>query len=132
MRDWLHVEDHCRALLLMLERGRAGQTYVVGGGCERANIQIVRQICVEVDRLMGRPAGSSEKLVRHVVDRPGHDRRYAMNATKLRTELGWEPKCTFEQALPVVVRWYRDNRGWADAIRSGAYRDYYQMQYGNR
>jgi dTDP-glucose 4,6-dehydratase len=132
VRDWLHVEDHCRALLLMLEHGRSGQTYVVGGGCERANIQIVRQICFEVDHLTGRPVGSSAKLLRHVVDRPGHDRRYAMNATKLRTELGWEPKYTLEQALPQVVRWYRDNRDWADAIRSGEYRDYYQTQYGNR
>jgi dTDP-glucose 4,6-dehydratase len=132
VRDWLHVEDHCRALLLMLEHGRPGQTYVVGGACERTNIQIVRQICVEVDRLLDRPAGSSEKLLRHVVDRPGHDRRYAMNATKLRTELGWKPNYTLEQALPEVVQWYRDNRNWADAILSGEYRDYYQKQYGNR
>jgi dTDP-glucose 4,6-dehydratase len=131
-RDWLHVEDHCRALMLMLEHGRPGQTYVVGGGCERTNIQIVRQICVEVDRLMGRPAGSSDKLLRHVIDRPGHDRRYAMNAAKVRTELGWAPEHTLEQALPELVRWYRDNRSWADAIQSGEYRDYYRTQYGNR
>ncbi len=132
VRDWLHVEDHCRALLAMLEGGRAGRTYVVGGACERANIDIVQRIAVEVDALLGRPAGASAKLLRHVADRPGHDRRYAMNAAVLQAELGWRPRHDLESALPAVVRWYRENREWADRIRSGAYLDYYEKQYGAR
>ena len=132
VRDWLHVEDHCRALLLLLARGRSGQTYVIGGGCERANIDIVRLICAEVDRQLGRPQGSSAGLMRHVADRPGHDRRYAMNSARLRSEFGWQPRHTIETAVPAVVSWYRENRSWSDAIRSGDYRDYYTRQYGSR
>jgi dTDP-glucose 4,6-dehydratase len=132
VRDWLHVEDHCRALMLLLDRGQVGQTYVIGGECERENLNVVRLVCREVDRLMGRPKGSSEKQLRHVTDRPGHDRRYAMNPARLRAELGWRPQHTLEDALPDLVRWYHENRRWADAIRSGEYRDYYKRQYGNR
>lgn len=130
VRDWLHVEDHCRALLAILERGRVGGTYVVGGSCERANIEIVRRIAAEVDSLIGQPAGTSARLVRHVNDRPGHDRRYAMNAALLQRELGWRPRHDIESALPAVVRWYWENRAWADSIRSGAYVEYYEKQYG--
>jgi len=132
VRDWLHVEDHCRALLAMLEGGQVGRTYAVGGACERANIEIVRRIAAEVDSLLGRPAGTAVKLIRHVADRPGHDRRYAMNAAVLRRELGWQPRHDLESALPAVVRWYWENRGWADRIRSGAYVEYYEKQYGAR
>jgi len=130
IRDWLHVEDHCRALLAMLEGGQGGRTYVVGGACERANIDIVQRIASEVDALLGRPAGTSARLVRHVTDRPGHDRRYAMNAAVLQRELGWRPLHDLESALPAVVRWYQENREWADRIRSGAYTEYYEKQYG--
>ncbi len=132
VRDWLHVEDHCTALLAMLERGQPGRTYVVGGNCERANIDIIRRIASEVDALLGKPAGSAAKFIRHVADRPGHDRRYAMNAAVLRRELGWQPRHDLEGALPSVVRWYWENREWADRIRSGAYREYYEKQYGAR
>jgi len=132
VRDWLHVEDHCRALLVLLERGGAGQTYVVGGECERTNLDIVRMICREVDRLCGRPDGDSEKLIRYVTDRPGHDRRYAMNPAKLKRETGWSPRHTVEAALPAVTAWYFQNRAWADDIRTGEYLEYYARQYGSR
>jgi len=132
VRDWLHVEDHCRALLLLLERGRPGETYVIGGHCERANVDVVHRICIEVDRLLARPDGTAAGLIRHVTDRPGHDRRYAMNAAKLTAELGWSPRHTLEAALPAVVRWYHAHRDWTDAIRSGEYLRYYQQQYGRR
>ena len=132
VRDWLHVEDHCRALLAMLAGGQVGRTYVVGGACERANIDLVRRIATEVDALLGQPAGTTARLVRHVADRPGHDRRYAMNAAMLQRELGWRPRHDFEGALPAVVRWYWENRAWADRIRTGAYIEYYQKQYGAR
>lgn len=132
VRDWLHVEDHCRALLLMLDKGEPGRTYVVGGDCERANIDIVRRICAEVDRLLGRSPGTADRQIRHVTDRPGHDRRYAMNAAVLRRELGWRPRYSLESALPEVVRWYRENGAWTDRIRTGAYADYYRRQYGTR
>lgn len=132
VRDWLHVEDHCRALLLILAAGHSGETYVIGGGCERTNLHIVNAICEAVDQLLGRRAGSSALLIRHVADRPGHDRRYAMNAGRLAAETGWAPKHTLEDALPVLVKWYVDNRAWADSIRSGEYRNFYDKLYGNR
>jgi dTDP-glucose 4,6-dehydratase len=132
VRDWLHVEDHCRALMLLLNHGRPGQTYVIGGDCERTNIDIVRRICAEVDSLTGRPAGASAALLRHVTDRPGHDRRYAMNAARMKAEFGWLPLHSLNEALASVVRWYHDNRAWSDAIRSGAYMTYYEQQYRGR
>ena len=132
VRDWLHVEDHCQALLVLLSRGRPGETYVVGGGCERTNLQVVNQICVAVDQLLGRPAGSSANRIRHVADRPGHDRRYAMNAAKLTAETGWKPQRVLDKALPALVAWYHEHGAWADAIRSGEYRSFYEKLYGNR
>lgn len=132
VRDWLHVEDHCRALLVLLSNGRPGETYVVGGGCERTNLQVVNQICVAVDQLLGLQAGTSANRIRHVADRPGHDRRYAMNAAKLTAETGWKPRHVLDEALPALVMWYHDNSAWADAIRSGEYRSFYEKLYGNR
>ncbi len=132
VRDWLHVEDHCQALLVLLSRGRPGETYVVGGGCERTNLQVVNQICGAVDQLLGRQPGTSASRVRHVADRPGHDRRYAMNAAKLTAETGWKPRHVLDEALPALVTWYHENSGWADAIRSGEYRSFYEKLYGNR
>lgn len=131
IRDWLHVEDHCRALLAILQRGRAGETYLVGASDERVNLDIVHMICRAVDDLTGRPSGRSAEQIKHVTDRPGHDRRYAIDASKLRTELGWEPRHNLDTAMPEVVRWYLDNRPWADAIRSGEYLAYYEQQYGS-
>jgi len=132
VRDWLHVEDHCDALLRVLDHGILGETYLVGGNCERKNLQIVEWICDAVDERLGRAAGTARGLIRHVTDRPGHDRRYAIDATKLRDELGWEPTRTLEEALPSVVDWYLSQRDWASDIRSGAYLDYYEAQYGAR
>jgi len=132
VRDWLHVEDHCEALLAILAGGRAGATYAIGGGDECPNLAIVSAICAEVDRQLGRPAGTADRLIRHVADRPGHDRRYAIDAAQIARELGWRPRHRLLPALPGLIRWYRDHRAWAEAIRSGEYRDYYQRQYGGR
>jgi dTDP-glucose 4,6-dehydratase len=124
VRDWLYVEDHCEALLVALEKGKVGETYNIGGNNEYPNIAIVKRILAET--------GASEKLIRYVPDRPGHDRRYAIDASKIRRELGWSPRFTFESALHQTVQWYRENRTWLDRVRSGAYRDYYAAQYGSR
>ena len=132
VRDWLHVEDHCEALLLLLERGRPGDTYAISSGEERANIDVVRHICRLVDDVLARAPGTTQSLIRHVTDRPGHDRRYALDAGKLRSELGWRPRYSFDDAIASVVAWYVNNRPWADAIRSGEYMDYYRTQYAAR
>jgi dTDP-glucose 4,6-dehydratase len=124
VRDWLHVEDHCSALLAAFERGRAGQVYNVGGGAERQNLELVRAILA----LLERP----ESLIRFVADRPGHDRRYAIDPSKLKTELGWSAAKTFEQGLADTVRWYVDHREWCERVHSGAYRQYFEAQYGRR
>ncbi|MGA9524599.1 MAG: dTDP-glucose 4,6-dehydratase [Myxococcaceae bacterium] len=124
VRDWLHVEDHCAALLLALEKGRAGEVYNIGGGAERRNLDLVRGILA----LTGKP----ETLIKYVQDRPGHDRRYAIDPTKIRTELGWKAAHTFEQGLEETVRWYVDNRTWWERVTSGAYRQYYESQYRTR
>jgi dTDP-glucose 4,6-dehydratase len=122
VRDWLHVGDHCRAIISVLERGKPGETYVIGGDSERANIQVVRQICEILDELSPRPGGPHSELITFVKDRPGHDRRYAMDASKIRAELGWKPEFTFEGGLRDTVKWYMDNRQWIDGILSGDYR----------
>jgi dTDP-glucose 4,6-dehydratase len=124
VRDWIHVEDHCEAIDAVLTGGQAGEVYNVGAENERPNLEVVRDVL----RLCGR----DESLIRHVPDRPGHDRRYAMNARKVREALGWLPRHSFEAGLAETVAWYRDNRAWAERVRSGAYRDYYEQQYGAR
>ena len=132
VRDWLHVEDHCRALLRILEEGRVGTTYAIGGSCERANLQVVRDICDAVDKALGRPPGTASCLITPVQDRPGHDRRYAIDASLIRRELGWRPSHELHGTLPTVVEWYMNNQDWTDRVRSGEYRHYYQRQYGRR
>jgi dTDP-glucose 4,6-dehydratase len=123
IRDWLFVDDHCQALRLVLQRGTPGQTYNIGGDCERANLDIVRTICATVDRLHpGLPHAPCETLIKFVKDRPGHDRRYAIDAGKIRRELGWQPRHNFESALELTVAWYLSNRRWAERVSSGAYR----------
>ncbi len=122
VREWLHVEDHCRALALVLAEGRPGRVYNIGSGEERANLDVAREIL----SLAGRP----ETLLRHVKDRPGHDRRYALDHSTLRRELGWAPKSPFAAGLRHVVEWYRRNDAWWREILSGDYRSYYQRQYG--
>jgi dTDP-glucose 4,6-dehydratase len=124
VRDWIQVADHCEAVDLALERGTAGEVYNVGAENERPNVEVVNAIL----RLTGRDAS----LIRHVPDRPGHDRRYAMNARKLREELGWRPRHGFDDGLAETVAWYRDNGAWSASVRSGAYRDYYERQYAGR
>jgi dTDP-glucose 4,6-dehydratase len=124
VRDWLHVADHCQALLLALEKGRAGEVYNIGGGAELRNIEIVKRIL----GLLKKP----ENLIRFVKDRPGHDRRYAIDASRTRAELGWFPAHTFEEGIDQTVRWYVDNREWWQNVLSGAYREYYEKQYRSR
>jgi dTDP-glucose 4,6-dehydratase len=120
VRDWLHVEDHCAGLLLVLAKGRPGEKYNVGGGNERTNLEIVDLICDTVDAL--RPGAASRRALKtYVADRPGHDRRYAIDATKIRRELGWAPKHTFETGLRDTVQWYLDHRDWCEQVQAGRY-----------
>lgn len=122
VRDWLYVDDHCEAILRVLEAGAPGEVYNIGGNNEFPNIEIVRRILDAV--------GQPESLMEFVKDRPGHDRRYAIDASKIRDELGWEPRFRFEEALPMTIRWYQENATWLERVRAGAYREYYAKQYG--
>ena len=122
IRDWIHVEDHCRGVLAAMERGRVGEVYNLGGRCERRNIDIVRSIL----EILGRP----QSLIRFVADRPGHDRRYAMAIEKAERELGWSPTIPFQQGLEETVRWYREHRSWWEQVISGEYREFYRLHYG--
>jgi dTDP-glucose 4,6-dehydratase len=131
VRDWLFVEDHAQALRLVLERGTPGETYNVGGDAERANIDVVRVICGLLDEL--RPQGAPhERLITYVTDRPGHDRRYAINFSKLERELGWRPRESFETGLRKTVQWYLDNEEWLAAVRSGDYQHWIERNYAAR
>ena len=132
VRDWLHVEDHARAIDLIFHEGRSGETYNIGGGNEWRNIDLVRLIVRTTDRLLGRPEGASERLITYVTDRAGHDLRYAIDSSKLRRELGWEPAFRFEEGIEQTVRWYLENREWMERITSGEYEHYYEQMYGNR
>jgi dTDP-glucose 4,6-dehydratase len=120
MRDWIHVEDNCRAIDLVLRRGRCGEIYNIGGGNERSNLELTRQVL----RLLGK----SDDLIRFVGDRPGHDRRYALDCARLRA-LGWEPGISFDQGLATTVQWYAENEWWWGKIKSGAWKEYYAAQY---
>ena len=124
VRDWIHVADHCRALDLVLRRGRAGEIYNIGGGNERCNVDVAGLIL----STLGKPA----TLLRHVADRPGHDRRYAIDAGKMARELGWTPREPFADGIAATIDWYRTHRPWWEAVKSGAYRDYYERMYGAR
>ncbi len=133
VRDWLYVGDHCAAIRLALSKGRPGETYNIGGNNERANIDVVRTICRILDEL--RPAASRksyESLITYVADRPGHDRRYAIDATKSRAELGWKPAETFESGIHKTVRWYLDNPDWVRGVVSGDYRNWVEKNYSRR
>lgn len=123
VRDWLFVEDHCRAIRLVLERGEPGETYAIGGDCERTNLDIVRSVCGLLDALVpALPTGPRESLITFVADRPGHDRRYAIDASKIRRHLGWKPEHDFESGLRATVEWYLSNAAWVERVQSGSYR----------
>lgn len=131
VRDWLHVEDHARAIDLIFHNGRVGETYNIGGDNEWRNIDLVRLIVCIADRLLGKQEGESLSLIEFVKDRAGHDLRYAIDSSKLRNELGWQPAVRFEQGIEQTVRWYLDNQEWLDSITSGEYEAYYERMYGN-
>jgi dTDP-glucose 4,6-dehydratase len=123
VRDWLHVEDHARALAAVVERGRPGETYLIGGNAEKTNLHVVETICDLLDRHAPSPDGRSRRAqIGFVADRPGHDFRYAIDASKIEAELGWRPRESFASGMEATVRWYLDNRDWWQAIQSGAYR----------
>lgn len=124
VRDWLYVEDHCRAIDLILRKGRVGEVYNVGGHNEMKNIDIVTLICREL--------GKDESLIQHVTDRKGHDRRYAIDPTKIHDELGWLPETKFADGIKKTIAWYLENKDWWQPIVSGEYQTYYQEMYGHR
>ncbi len=132
VRDWLYVEDHCRALQAVAEKGKAGQTYNIGGNNEWKNIDIVIRICEVLAEELGRKSLGFKRLITFVADRPGHDQRYAIDAAKIKRELGWEPLETFETGLRKTVRWYLENREWVDSVKSGEYRNWMDRNYSGR
>ncbi|HEX2530955.1 MAG TPA: dTDP-glucose 4,6-dehydratase [Burkholderiaceae bacterium] len=130
IRDWLYVKDHCSAIRRVLEAGRPGETYNVGGQNEKTNLEVVHTLCAILDELQPRADGKSyQEQITFVKDRPGHDRRYAIDATRIERELGWKPAETFESGIRKTVRWYLDNQEWAANVTSGAYRDWIRRQY---
>jgi dTDP-glucose 4,6-dehydratase len=130
IRDWLYVKDHCSAIRRVLEAGKLGETYNVGGRNEKPNLEVVNTICSILDELRPKSDGSSyASQITYVKDRPGHDRRYAIDATKLERELGWKPAETFDTGIRKTVEWYLDNQGWTDGVLSGSYRDWLKKQY---
>jgi dTDP-glucose 4,6-dehydratase len=131
VRDWLFVKDHARAIDIVFHQGKDGETYNIGGFNEWKNIDIVKLLCAKMDEKLGREAGSSEKLITYVKDRAGHDLRYAIDATKIKEELGWEPSLQFEEGIEITIDWYLNNQAWLDHVTSGAYQDYYSELYGN-
>ena len=124
IRDWLHVYDHCQAIDLVLHEGKLGEVYNIGGNNEKQNIEIVKLILNEL--------GKDESLIKYVTDRLGHDRRYAIDSSKIQEELGWKPKYTFEVGIKETINWYLDNQDWIDQVKSGQYQEYYEKMYSNR
>jgi len=132
IRDWLWVEDHARAIDLIFHQGKKGETYNIGGHNEWTNIDLIRLFCKIMDKKLGRPHGTSEKLISYVKDRAGHDLRYAIDSTKLQKELGWSPSLQFEEGLEKTIDWYLTNEPWLENVTSGAYQNYYEKQYQER
>lgn len=128
-RDWLYVIDHARAIDLIFHQGKNAETYNIGGFNEWQNIDLVKELCKQMDQKLHREAGTSEKLITYVKDRPGHDLRYAIDATKINKELGWKPSVTFEQGLSKTIDWYLNNKEWLEHVTSGDYQNYYKKQY---
>jgi dTDP-glucose 4,6-dehydratase len=131
-RDWLFVKDHALAIDLVFHKGVTGETYNIGGFNEWRNIDLVKLLCKLMDEKLGRDAGESEKLITYVKDRPGHDRRYAIDASKINKNLGWKPSVTFEEGLSQTIDWYLANTEWLDHVTSGSYQQYYESMYTNR
>jgi dTDP-glucose 4,6-dehydratase len=132
VRDWLYVIDHARAIDVIFHKGSVGETYNIGGFNEWKNIDLIKVLCRTVDKKLGNPAGTSESLISYVKDRAGHDLRYAIDATKIMNELGWEPSLQFEEGIDKTVDWYLENKEWLDNVTSGNYLEYYNAQYQNR
>ncbi len=124
VRDWLYVEDHCRGIYSVLEKGSLGEVYNIGGNCSLPNIEVVKRILAAT--------GKGEELIQYVQDRPGHDRRYALTNEKLTRTTGWEPRMNFDEGLAATVQWYRDNQGWVQRVKSGEYQKFYELNYSNR
>jgi dTDP-glucose 4,6-dehydratase len=132
VRDWLWVVDHARAIDLIYHKGKIGETYNIGGFNEWTNIDLIKVMCRKMDEKLGRAGGESEKLITYVKDRAGHDLRYAIDATKIKRELGWEPSLQFEEGIEKTIGWYLENTAWLDNVTSGDYKKYYQEQYEKR
>jgi dTDP-glucose 4,6-dehydratase len=132
IRDWLYVEDHNSAVWMIMKKGRSGETYNIGGENEWENIKLVHELCASMEKSMGKPAGYYKKLISFVKDRPGHDRRYAINCDKIKQELGWKQSVDFGEGLSRTVAWYLENQGWIESIRSGDYLKWIEKNYSNR
>jgi dTDP-glucose 4,6-dehydratase len=124
VRDWLYVEDHCRGIYSVLEKGSLGEVYNIGGNCSLPNIEVVKRILAAT--------GKGEDLIQYVQDRPGHDRRYSLTNEKLTRTTGWEPRMNFDDGLAATVQWYRENQGWVQRVKSGEYQKFYELNYTNR
>lgn len=132
VRDWLYVLDHARAIDVVFHKGKTGETYNIGGFNEWKNIDIVKLLCAKMDEKLGREAGTSEQLITYVTDRAGHDLRYAIDATKIQQELGWEPSLQFDEGISLTIDWYLANQDWLEHVTSGAYQAYYSEHYSDR
>ena len=132
VRDWLYVIDHARAIDVIFHKGNDGETYNIGGHNEWRNIDLIKELCKQMDLKLGRDSGSSEKLINFVTDRAGHDHRYAIDANKIKHELGWEPSLQFEEGLSKTIDWYLENKDWLENVTSGSYQQYYSSMYGHK
>jgi dTDP-glucose 4,6-dehydratase len=130
VRDWLYVVDHARAIDVVYHKGRVGETYNIGGFNEWKNIDLIKVVCAEMDRKLGRAQGESEKLITYVTDRAGHDLRYAIDAHKIMNELGWKPSLQFEEGIAKTIDWYLANEKWLNDVTTGTYQQYYEKMYG--
>lgn len=132
IRDWLYVQDHVSAIDIIYHKGKIGETYNIGGNNEWTNIDLIKELCKQMDSKLENPPGTSEQLITFVKDRTGHDLRYAIDAAKLKNELGWTPSLQFKEGLSRTIDWYLSNRQWLENVTSGAYHDYYEVQYGKK